>query len=300
MDNLSDAGKADTDSLANIDNQVYPKKMEVLLPQGMDNLSDAGKADTDGLANIDNQAIALESVKTDGLQPERELVLAAVQENGIALQFASGGLRADRQVVLTAVRQNGAALEFAAEHIRADREVVLAAMAQDPDALKFAQESLRSQLHVERDFAMVARLLLARGRAHVDARDALGRTPLCLAAGRGHTSSGRTLMYFGATVDAKASDGLTPLQAAKEQSGSKLAAFIEKHSKLMRKRSDEAGVVRKKSHIVAPKLVMTPVGYCPEDENGKVIQLKRGIRYNKRRQGPSSPKCIVNWYSPRG
>jgi len=162
-------------------------------------------------------------------------------------------------------------------------------------------EQGRTALHmaIENNFAMVARLLLARGRAHVDARDALGRTPLRLAADRGHTSAGRTLMYFGATIDAKASDGLTPLQAAKEQKGSKLGAFLEKHSKLMRKRSDEAGIVRKKSHIVAPKLVLTPVGYCPE-EDGKVIQLKRGIRCNKSRSGPSSPKCIVNWYSPRG
>jgi len=159
----------------------------------------------------------------------------------------------------------------------------------------------RSALHMaaERNCAKVARLLLARGRAHVDARDALGRTPLRLAVEGGHKACGRTLMSFGATVDAKAGDGLTPLQAAKAKKGDKLAAFMETHERNC-KRADAAGVVRKRAHIVAPKLVLTPVGYCPVDDNGKVMQLKRGVRCNKSRKGPSSPKCIVNWYSPRG
>merc|ERR1711865_552820 len=52
--------------------------------------------------------------------------------------------------------------------------------------------------------------------------------------------------------------------------------------------------------VVAPKLVMTPVGYCPLDADGKVIALKRGIRFAKRRQAPSSPAGRVNWYAPRG
>eukprot|EP00434_Breviolum_minutum_P000393 symbB.v1.2.000333.t1/scaffold22.1/size431876/1 len=50
------------------------------------------------------------------------------------------------------------------------------------------------------------------------------------------------------------------------------------------------------SHIVAPKLVLTPVGYCPE-EDGKVVQLTRGIRYAKKRKGPSAPRGKVNWYA---
>lgn len=36
---------------------------------------------------------------------DREVVLAAVNENGYALQFASDELRADRDVVLAAVEQ---------------------------------------------------------------------------------------------------------------------------------------------------------------------------------------------------
>ena len=36
------------------------------------------------------------------------------------------------------------------------------------------------------------------------------------------------------------------------------------------------------------------VGYCPE-EDGKVVQLPRGIRYAKKRKGPSAPRGKVNW-----
>lgn len=34
--------------------------------------------------------------------------------------------------------------------------------------------------------------------------------------------------------------------------------------------------------------------------DGEVVQLKRGIRFAKRRKGPSAPRCKVNWYSARG
>ena len=70
------------------------------------------------------------------------MVLAAVQQNGDALRYASKDLRADREVVLTAVRQNGLALEFANDDLRADREVVLAAVQQAGLALQFADETL--------------------------------------------------------------------------------------------------------------------------------------------------------------
>ena len=44
-----------------------------------------------------------------------KLVLAALEENGWALKFASEELKANRDVVLAAVRQNGGASEHAAE-----------------------------------------------------------------------------------------------------------------------------------------------------------------------------------------
>ncbi|CAK9101111.1 unnamed protein product [Durusdinium trenchii] len=60
---------------------------------------------------------------------DRELVLAAVQQDGAALAFASEELREEKEVVLQAVHQTGSALAFAAPALKADREAHGAAMA---------------------------------------------------------------------------------------------------------------------------------------------------------------------------
>jgi hypothetical protein len=59
------------------------------------------------------------------------------------LFFASDGLQADKDVVLAAVRQNGYSLQFAKEGLQADKEVVLAAVAQDETSFQFASKDLR-------------------------------------------------------------------------------------------------------------------------------------------------------------
>ena len=51
------------------------------------------------------------------LQADREVVLAAVQQDGYALQYASAGLQADREVVLAAVQQNAVALRYASAQL---------------------------------------------------------------------------------------------------------------------------------------------------------------------------------------
>eukprot|EP00971_Amphidinium_carterae_P163873 3248806-Amphidinium_carterae.1 len=56
---------------------------------------------------------------------DRYRALAAVQQDGQALQYAAESCRGDREIVLAAVKQDGRALEFAAESCRGDREVVL-------------------------------------------------------------------------------------------------------------------------------------------------------------------------------
>jgi len=60
-----------------------------------------------------------------------EVVLAAVTQNGYALQHASRKLKGDREVVLAAVAQNGRALRHASRELQRDREVVLTAVARD-------------------------------------------------------------------------------------------------------------------------------------------------------------------------
>jgi len=63
----------------------------------------------------------------DPLYWSATVILAAVQQNGRALQFADDSFKRDRDVVLAAVQQNGRALQFADESFKRDRDVVLAA-----------------------------------------------------------------------------------------------------------------------------------------------------------------------------
>eukprot|EP00971_Amphidinium_carterae_P065147 1291268-Amphidinium_carterae.1 len=56
-------------------------------------------------------------------QSDRCSVLAAVQENGLALELAAESCRGDREIVLAAVKQDGFALKLAAESCRGDQEI---------------------------------------------------------------------------------------------------------------------------------------------------------------------------------
>jgi hypothetical protein len=82
------------------------------------------------------------------LKWDRELVLAAVRQNGNALQYASFWLRSDREVVREAVGQNGNALQYASRWLRSDREVVFAAVRQNGNALQYADDRLRADREV--------------------------------------------------------------------------------------------------------------------------------------------------------
>jgi histidinol phosphatase-like PHP family hydrolase len=55
----------------------------------------------------------------------------------------------DKEVVLAAVKQNGLALEYASKELQNDREVVLAAVKQDGRALEYASDELKSELKKE-------------------------------------------------------------------------------------------------------------------------------------------------------
>ena len=57
---------------------------------------------------------------------DRELVLAAVKQDGSALQYASEELRSDRELVLAAVKQNFLALKYVASALRSDSDFMLA------------------------------------------------------------------------------------------------------------------------------------------------------------------------------
>ena len=57
----------------------------------------------------------------------REYVLEAVKDNGLALKLAAKALKGDHEVVMEAVKQRGGALEYAAEALKSDRKIVLEA-----------------------------------------------------------------------------------------------------------------------------------------------------------------------------
>lgn len=52
----------------------------------------------------------------------------------ITLQYASEELQSDREVVLAAVSQNGQALKYVSKELESDKEVVMAAFSQDENS----------------------------------------------------------------------------------------------------------------------------------------------------------------------
>jgi hypothetical protein len=59
---------------------------------------------------------------SEELKKDKEVVLAAVKQDGYALQYASEELKKDKEVVLAAVKQNGYALKYASEELKKDKE----------------------------------------------------------------------------------------------------------------------------------------------------------------------------------
>eukprot|EP00747_Dinoflagellata_sp_TGD_P030442 gnl/TRDRNA2_/TRDRNA2_134630_c0_seq1.p1 gnl/TRDRNA2_/TRDRNA2_134630_c0~~gnl/TRDRNA2_/TRDRNA2_134630_c0_seq1.p1 ORF type:complete len:387 (+),score=72.89 gnl/TRDRNA2_/TRDRNA2_134630_c0_seq1:212-1372(+) len=89
------------------------------------------------------------AVAPEALREDKSLVLAAVRQNGRALEYGSEELKADAEVVLVAVKDQGIALEHAAASLRADRTIVLAAVQQCGLALQFASpDGPRSDVEV--------------------------------------------------------------------------------------------------------------------------------------------------------
>ena len=99
------------------------------------------------LAAVSNDGSALDYAD-DVLKADREIVLAAVSNYGGALRYADAALKADRDVVLAAVSQNGNTLEYANKALKADREVVLAAVSNNGKALKYANTDLKADRNV--------------------------------------------------------------------------------------------------------------------------------------------------------
>ncbi len=82
------------------------------------------------------------------MKADKEVVLAALMQDGHALQHASEELRADRALVLQTVNHTGDALKYAAEELKVDKEFILQAVQQDGLALQYAKDKLKEDIEV--------------------------------------------------------------------------------------------------------------------------------------------------------
>ena len=115
--------------------------------------------------------------------------------DGCILEVVSPNLRADKEVVLAAVKQNGKALQFASEDLTADKEVVLAAVQQYGLALSHASPEL--QAAVERGAVVTKVSEAAFSVAHVDGYLPAGKVNVVkcsLAIDQGHVEALRLLV----------------------------------------------------------------------------------------------------------
>ena len=82
-------------------------------------------------------------------QEYKNQTLQRVRKTGLWLKFATG-LKADRDIVLAAVEQDGRALEYAAKSLKADRGLVLAAIKQSGQALVWASKELQEDQELQK------------------------------------------------------------------------------------------------------------------------------------------------------
>ena len=82
------------------------------------------------------------------MKSDRDIVMAAVKRNGLALEHASAELKADRGIVMATVKQNGWALKHASDGLKANRDIVMMAVKGHGDALEYASNELKADRDV--------------------------------------------------------------------------------------------------------------------------------------------------------
>jgi len=99
------------------------------------------------LAAVKQNGYALQYASKD-LQKDKEIVLAAVKQYGRTLEYASKDLQKDKEVVLAAVKKSGRGLCYASKELKKDKEIVLAAIKQNGRALRYASEDLQNNKEI--------------------------------------------------------------------------------------------------------------------------------------------------------
>jgi serine/threonine-protein kinase RIO1 len=155
---------------------------------------------------VKDKEFFIEFLKTNGyllkdvpeFQQDKEVVLHAVQRDGLSLQYASPELQEDKEVVLNAVQRDGLSLQYASPELQADKEVVLHAVRENGFALQYtplkdldvimaavSQNYLAFQIVSELlDKEFVKKVLFLDGRCYPDIDDRLKDDPEIMAYAR--------------------------------------------------------------------------------------------------------------------
>ena len=114
----------------------------------------------------------------EAMKADREVVLAAVKADPMALEYASEELRADRGFVLELVRATKAAFltTFAAEELRSDGAFVAQCRAAVPGGIICTFYHSSSALDTMRNRFPVAMVSVPGGEAYYEAKEELKRT----------------------------------------------------------------------------------------------------------------------------
>ena len=94
-------------------------------------------------AAVQRSGAALE-LADEALQDDKALVLRAIAETPDAFRFASARLRNERDVVLEAVRRSGTLVQDVSPTLKDDDEIGGAAVRSDPQNLRFVSDRLRA------------------------------------------------------------------------------------------------------------------------------------------------------------
>jgi hypothetical protein len=81
------------------------------------------------------------------LQIDKEIVLAAVQINGLNLQYLNPEFKAKRKITIVALEQNGMALKYVDPCFKDDVEMALIAIKNNPDAIQYVSYEVKQRIH---------------------------------------------------------------------------------------------------------------------------------------------------------
>jgi hypothetical protein len=100
----------------------------------------------DNIHDILKEIRTQEFNKSDDLKNDKNIVLAVVSQNGLALETVSDELKDDKDVVLAAVRQNPESMQYASDELKDNTDFCIQVVMANPDAIKYVPEDIRESV----------------------------------------------------------------------------------------------------------------------------------------------------------